>query len=239
MFRPMRQDKSQDFRGARPLAGPDFRHVHSWIFDLDNTLYPADGGLMDLLESRIQAFVQRELGLDPPAAWEVQKRYFREHGTTLAGLMRHHRTDPEAYLAFVNDIDVLTLGPNPQLRAALSRLPGERYVFTNNCGRYAERILTQLGIADLFADIWDVRVMGFTPKPARAAYDAVVLRSNIPAASAAMFDDLIPNLEAAHALGMTTVWLRKPNQEVSGAAHIHHESDDLVSFLQSIEVSPP
>jgi putative hydrolase of the HAD superfamily len=239
MFRPMRQEKSRDFRGGRPLSGPDFRHVQSWIFDLDNTLYPADGGLMDLLESRIQAFVQRELGLDPTAAWEVQKRYFREHGTTLCGLMRHHRTDPEAYLGFVNDIDVSALAPNPQLVAALSRLPGERYVFTNNCGRYAERILKQLGIAHLFADIWDVRVMGFTPKPARAAYDAVVLRSNIPAAAAAMFDDLIANLEAAHALGMTTVWLRKRGQVLSGAAHIHHEIDDLVSFLQSVEVSAP
>ena len=235
----MRQDKIQGFRGARPLPGPDFRHVQGWIFDLDNTLYPADGGLMDVLEGRIRGFVQRELGLEPAEAWALQKRYFREHGTTLAGLMRHHATEPEAYLSYVNDVDVSGLAPNPELLAALSRLPGERYLFTNNCGRYAERVLNQLGVAHLFADIWDVRVMGFTPKPARAAYDAVVLRSKIPAAAAAMFDDLIGNLEAAHRLGMTTVWLRKPGQVQSGAAHIHHEIDDLISFLQSIEVATP
>ena len=237
MFRRMRHSFPHTLETALPLATADFRHVTHWIFDLDNTLYAADGGLMDLQEERIRQFVQKELGVDPAEAEKIQKRYFYEHGTTLSGLMRHHRIEPESYLSFVGDVDISSLTANLELFGALGRLPGKRFVFTNNCGRYAERILGQLGIAQLFHDIWDVRITAFTPKPARAAYDAIVAHADFPPDSAAMFDDLVPNLEAAHALGMTTVWLRKPGHGISDAVHIDHQTDDLVSFLRSIEVA--
>jgi putative hydrolase of the HAD superfamily len=235
MQKPLSQGAPQAFLAS---ARPDFRQIEHWIFDLDNTLYAADATLMVELEARICRFVQRELGLDESGAWAVQKTYFRTYGTTLAGLMRHHGTDPEAYLSYVNDeVEVSSLVPDPQLVAGLERLPGKRFVLTNNCGRYGERVLKQLGIAHLFADIWDVRRSEFQPKPQRAAYDTLIRHANIVGPSAAMFDDLAANLEPARALGMTTVWLRKPNDGAMPARHVDHATEDLARFLQTIEVA--
>jgi putative hydrolase of the HAD superfamily len=227
------------FRAEDPAFPPDFRDVDHWIFDLDNTLYAADATLMRAVEARICLFVQRELDLDESRAWELQKFYFREYGTTLAGLMRNHSTDAEAYLSFVNDVDVTTLVPDPRLVAGLARLPGRRIVFTNNCGRYAERVLEQLHVLHLFDDVWDVRRTKFRPKPAQAAYEALTSHAEICGAQAAMFDDLIDNLEPAHALGMRTVWIRKAGDTSPPSAFVHHETSDLSAFLHTIEVASP
>ncbi len=217
-------------------AAVDLRHVENWIFDLDNTLYAAGAGLLAAVEARICLFVERELGLEKEEAWGVQKAYYREYGTTLAGLMQRHGTDAEAYLDFVNDIELTGLAPDPVLAAGLERLPGRRFVFTNNCGRYAERVLAKLGVAHLFDDVWDVRAMGFAPKPSPAAYDTV-LRGDVRPDAAAMFDDIAANLKIPHALGMSTVWLRNAPACAEKAPHIDHEIDNLPAFLHTIEIA--
>jgi putative hydrolase of the HAD superfamily len=218
---------------------PDFRAVEHWIFDLDNTLYAADATLMRTVEARICLFVQQELDLDEIRAWDLQKSYFRQYGTTLAGLMQNYGTDAESYLSFVNDVDVSSLAPDPHLVAGLSRLPGKRFIFTNNCGRYAERVLEQLHILDLFDDVWDVRRTEFRPKPAQAAYDALTQHAEIACDRAAMFDDLSENLQPAHSLGMKTVWLRKAGDFSTPGAHVDYEADDLAQFLHAIKVASP
>lgn len=214
----------------------DFRDIEHWVFDLDNTLYAADAGLLKAIEQRICLFVQRELTLEYDAAWKVQKDYYRQYGTTLTGLMRKHGTDPEHYLSFVNDI-ALELNPNPHLRAGLERLPGRRVVFTSNCGRHAERVLDRLEITHLFDDICDMRKTGFAAKPTQAAYDAALRHGVIASSGAAMFDDLAANLEIPAALGMTTIWLRPQAMPDSAPDHIHFETDNLANFLHTIEVA--
>ena len=219
-----------------PGNGKDFREIEHWVFDLDNTLYAADAGLLKTIEQRICLFVQRELALEYDAAWKVQKDYFHQYGTTLTGLMKNHGTDPEHYLSFVNDI-ALELAPNPRLRAGLERLPGRRVIFTSNCGRHAERVLEQLGITHLFEDIFDMRKTGFTAKPTQAAYDAALKHGVISSTGAAMFDDLPANLEIPASLGMTTIWLRHHAQSGERPDYIHHETDNLAEFLHAIEVT--
>src|SRR5260221_5501001 len=134
---------------------PDFRHVDSWVFDLDNTLYPADTGLFAQIDARMRAFVADRLGVDLDEARTIQKSYYREHGTTLNGLMRMTAVDPEAYLAFVHDIDLSLLLPDPRLKSAVTRLPGRRYVFTNGCRHHAARVLDRLSLSHFFHEIWD------------------------------------------------------------------------------------
>jgi putative hydrolase of the HAD superfamily len=242
MFRPqMRTFLEQDFGSSPPAPARrevDFRHVRSWIFDLDKTLYPAESEVLATAERRICLFVQNHFGLPEGHAWRLQKDCLREYGSTLAGLMRRFAIDPEPYLAFVNDVDVTTLVPQPSLRAGLARLPGRRLVFTNNCAHYAARVLKQLDLADLFDDICDIRVLSFAAKPAAAAYDAVLARARVAPEWSAMFDDAEHNLTPAHALGMTTVWLRNiPHEGGPIPPHVHHATGDLSRFLHSIEVS--
>src|SRR5689334_15712580 len=133
----------------QPEIRPDFRHVSDWVFDLDHTLYTADEACHKAVEQRICQFVQRHLGLEQEPAFEIQKRYLRELGSTLSGLAKFHSVDIEAYHDYVNDLDELQLKPAPHLRQAIQRLPGRKLVFTNNCGRFATSVLATLGIGDL------------------------------------------------------------------------------------------
>ena len=243
---PMRQTSPSSLpRTATPAApGPDFRHVRDWIFDLDNTLYRADNGIFAQIDARMTGFVAQLLGMERDAARQIQKQLYRDHGTTLAGLIAVHKIDPEPYLSFVHDIDLSDLVPDPALAAALARLPGRRFVFTNGCRNHAARILNRLKLDDLFDEIWDIRTIDFVPKPERAAYDAVVTAGNIAPERAAMFDDIGRNLVVPHELGMTTVWLdcqsewsrQGPEFPVASAAHIDHETQELVSFLGNIGI---
>ena len=229
-----------------PQAGtgiPDFSHVRDWIFDLDNTLYHADNGIFAQIDANMTRFVARLLGMERDAARQVQKQLYRDHGTTLAGLVAVHKIDPEPYLEFVHDIDLSGLAPDAGLRDALVRLPGRRFVFTNGCRNHAARILERLQLADLFDQVWDIRTIGFIPKPDAAAYDAAVAAGSIAPAKAAMFDDIARNLVVPHEMGMTTLWLdcqsdwsrQGPDFPVASATHIDHEIRDLSDFLNRIE----
>jgi putative hydrolase of the HAD superfamily len=225
-------------------AAPDFRHVDVWIFDLDNTLYPAESRLFAQIEARMTLFVQEFLKLDREEARRVQKAYYREHGTTLSGLMRVNGVDPEAYLAFVHDIDISTLAADAPLARALQRLPGRRYVFTNGCRNHAGRILEKLALAHLFDDLWDIRTIEFRPKPDADSYRAVLGRAGAKPAHTAMFDDIPRNLAPAHELGCTTVWLANdsewskqgPDHPQVLPGHIDFETSDLCGFLEMIRV---
>jgi putative hydrolase of the HAD superfamily len=223
---------------------PDFRHVESWIFDLDNTLYPAKTDLFAQIDARMSTFVAERLGLSLSEARAIQKAYYREHGTTLNGLMRMNGVDPEAYLAFVHDIDLSPLSRDPQLESAIARLPGKRFIFTNGCRHHAARVLDRLALSHLFAEVWDIRTIGFCPKPDMHAYSTVLARAGTPAHRTSMFEDAARNLVPAHLLGMTTVWLRNgstwskqgPEHPIAGPEHVHYEIEHLPQFLEQIRI---
>lgn len=218
-----------------PLHAPaDLRHIDTWIFDLDNTLYPPDIALFPQINAKIGAYVQRLLDLDPAAALRVQKDYFHAHGTTLAGLMADHDIDPEHYLQDVHDIVLDHIGPDPQLADALARLPGRRLIFTNADADYAARVLERLGLTSLFSGIHDVRATEYVAKPADSAYASLCAAHDLTPQSALFVEDMARNLAPAKALGMTTVWL--DNGSESGERghdpafvdhHIHHLADWL------------
>jgi putative hydrolase of the HAD superfamily len=228
---------------AAQSEGPDFRHVRNWIFDLDHTLYTTSTDQHRAMEERICVYVQKYFGIAREAAWEIQKRYLRDHGSTIAGLVRNDRVDPDHYHDQVNDLAVLALTPDMPLRQQLARLPGRRFVFTNNCGRFALGVLDALGVADLFDAIVDVKALGFVPKPQIAAYEVLIAQGDFDPKSAALFDDSARNLIPARTLGMTTIWFNNGGGQSHWRVddqhlHIDHETDNLTSFLNSIQVSP-
>jgi len=224
---------------------PDFRHVNVWVFDLDNTLYRADSRVFAQIEARMTLFVQEYLSLDRDEARRVQKSYYREHGTTLGGLMRVHGVDPEDYLAFVHNIDLTVLHADTRLADAIANLPGRHFIFTNGCRHHARRVLDRLALAHLFEDHWDIRTIAFCPKPDPESYRAVLSRVNASPSRTAYFDDIPRNLVPAHALGCTTVlvqnaleWSKQgPEQPEVRAEHIDCETADLRGFLEEIRVT--
>jgi len=214
--------------------GRQLGEIETWIFDLDNTLYPVSCRLFDQIHSRMTRFIAGRFDLSPEAALARQKVYFREYGTTLRGLMVVDRIDPNEFLAFVHDIDLTCVPPDPVLVAALAALPGRKIVHTNGSRRHAERLLDHLGIAGSFCGILDIEAAGYEPKPALTGYLELMKRHDVTPSTALMVEDIARNLIPAAALGMTTAWVRNPAEWGADGAdgdHIHHIVDDLGDFL--------
>lgn len=213
------------------MVADQFSHISEWVFDLDNTLYPPSARLFDQIEVRMTDWVMRELGVSRDKANHLRNVYWRDHGTTLAGLMRLHDVDPGPYLHDVHDISFEALTPDPELAAQICDLPGRRIVYTNGSAPYAEKVLAARGLTGLFDAIYGVEHADFHPKPDRAAFEAIFARDGIIPTQAAMFEDDPRNLTVPHDLGMRTVHVAP---EPKPAAHIHHHTDDLAGFLSRL-----
>ncbi len=210
-----------------------FDHIDTWLFDLDDTLYPEESGLMDLIRGRITAFVMRITGLDEEEARIVQRGWFEAHGASLPGLLRDYEISTEEFLTDIHDIPLDAIASDPRLRAALARLPGRRFVFTNGSSGHAGRVLERLGIADLFAGVFHIESNDLIPKPDPRTFDAVVARFGLDPARTAFFEDTARNLKPAADMGMTTV-LIGPHALASQAPFVHHRAEHLTPFLESL-----
>ena len=216
---------------------PALSHIESWIFDLDNSLYPASCNLFELIDVRMGEYIQRLVGCDAREARRIQKHYFREHGTTLAGLMAANGVDPHDFLGYVHDIDLARISADPALVDAIDRLPGRKFVFTNGDEAYARRVLDKLGLANLWDGLHDIHAMNYVPKPNPDAYAAMCERHGIDPARAVFVEDMARNLAPAKALGMTTVWIDNGSEHGSHGADsgfIDYRTHDIGAWLADI-----
>ncbi|MBY5972959.1 pyrimidine 5'-nucleotidase [Ferrimonas balearica] len=213
------------------MPKPHFDHVTTWVFDLDNTLYPPEARLFDQIEVRMTNWVMEALGVDRAEADRLRALYWREHGTTLAGLMRLHDVDPGPYLSHVHEINMDHLERDPDLAAHIRALPGRKIVFTNGTAPYAERVLAARGLSGLFDAVYGVENAGFHPKPDRAAFDTVFGIDGFDRTRGAMFEDDPRNLAVPHAMGLRCVHVAPEAHE---AEHVHFHTDNLGGFLKSL-----
>ncbi|MBS7543186.1 pyrimidine 5'-nucleotidase [Ancylobacter oerskovii] len=229
---------------AQPTHG--FSHIDTWVFDLDNTLYPPGLDLWRQIDLNMRRYIADYLGLSLDDAFALQKGYYRKYGTSLRGLMIEHGMDPDPFLAEAHRIDLSELAPAPELGAALAALPGRKLVYTNGSRAHAAAILDKLDLSGHFADVHDIVAAEFHPKPQEPAYRHFLGLYGVEPTRAAMFEDLARNLEVPHALGMRTVLVVPPGLAVSPAdreawehdgrdgRHIQHVTDDLPAFLRAL-----
>ena len=219
----------------------DFSHIETWVFDLDNTLYPHHLNLWEQVDMRIRDYIAEFLKLTHEEAFRLQKDYYKRYGTSMRGLMTEHGMSADEFLAYVHKIDHSPLVPNPALGDALEKLPGRKLILTNGTREHANAVMQRLEIDRHFEDVFDIVAGELEPKPLPQTYDRFLARHGVDPAHAAMFEDLARNLEVPHRLGMTTV-LVVPEQtrevfredwELEGreAAHVDHVTDDLAGFL--------
>ena len=232
-----------------------FDHVETWVFDLDNTLYPHHLNLWQQVDVRIRDFIAEFLKVPHEQAFRIQKDYYKRYGTTMRGLMTEHGLNPDDYLEFVHQIDKALdaadyqidhspLTPNPALGAALEKLPGRKLILTNGTRKHADAVMRRLAVHEHFEDVFDIIAADLEPKPLAKTYDRFLARHAVDPTRAAMFEDLARNLEAPHTLGMTTVLVVPEGQrdvfreewELEGrdAPHVDHLTDDLADFLAGI-----
>jgi putative hydrolase of the HAD superfamily len=221
---------------GRPDPAPDLTHVRTWLFDLDNTLYPANSGLMGEIERRMTDYVMEVTGLPPDQAYRLQKDYLAEHGITLLGLMRNHGVDPEHFADAYLDISLDALSHDAELVDAIKSLPGRRLVFTNAHRRHAERVLKQLGLTELFDEVFHIGSFDYTPKPDRRAFERMCAEHGVDPATTCFFEDSERNLKPAAELGMTTV-LIGPHALDSRTPFVHFRAPQLKPFLRAARLS--
>ena len=214
---------------------PSLQDVEAWIFDLDNTLYPASCGLFAQIDRKMQAFIRDLLGVEADEAHRLQKEYFHRYGTTLYGLMECHDVDPVGYLDYVHAVDFSPVLADPDLDGVLAQLPGRKFIFTNGPASHVMEVLSRLGIGAHFDGIFDIEAANFLPKPKPEIYQKLLDCHGIDPTKAAMIDDLPKNLAPAAALGMATVWLRTEWGATGPGEwedHIHYIADDLTKWLK-------
>jgi putative hydrolase of the HAD superfamily len=234
--------------GLRPTRVPrDFAKVDTWVFDLDNTLYPHHVNLWHQVDEKIRDYIARFLDITHEEAFRLQKDYYLRYGTTMRGMMTEHGMAPDDYLEVVHQIDHSPLTPNPELGDAIEQLPGRKLILTNGTRKHAEAVMRRLEIDRHFEDVFDIAAANLDPKPLPQVYDRFLARHGVDATRAAMFEDLSRNLEVPHALGMTTVLVVpagtrevfREEWELAGrdAPHVDHVTDDLAGFLTTIAAS--
>ena len=214
-----------------------FENKKTWLFDLDNTLYPPSCRLFDQVDRNITNYISEYLGLEWGVAYRLQKSFFRKYGTTMHGLMIEHGINPNHFLEYVHDIDLSPVNPNPELAKALARLKGRKIVFTNGSVEHAENVMKRIGIHDHFETIFDIVASDFQPKPERMAYDKLVQEHSIHSQDSVMIEDIARNLKPAHEMGMTCVWVRNDNHwagESAEGGHIDYIIDDLTLWLRDL-----
>ncbi|MBS0249372.1 MAG: pyrimidine 5'-nucleotidase [Proteobacteria bacterium] len=225
-----------------------FAHVETWVFDLDNTLYPHHL-LWQQVDDRIRAYVAEFLKVTADEAFRVQKDYYKRYGTTMRGLMTEHGLNPDHYLDYVHQIDHSPLEPNPALGDALEKLSGRKLILTNGTVAHADAVLKRLQIDKHFEDVFDIVAAELEPKPKAITYERFLKRHGVDPMKAAMFEDLSRNLEVPHALGMATVLVVPSGQrevfreewelEGRGDPHVDYVTDDLARFLATVSPTGP
>jgi putative hydrolase of the HAD superfamily len=207
-----------------------FADIRTWVFDLDNTLYPARA-LYDEIGERMTRYIERATGLDTHGALEIRERYFHQYGATVVGLMRHHDVDARDFLLDVHQADHSVLEADAELRALIERLPGRKIIFTNGGGGHAERVLESLKLDGLFDAVFDIETADLTPKPQRACYERLLAHCGIEAAGAILIEDTLQNLEPAHALGFATALVGVVHPEPR-PAYVDHWAGDVKALLR-------
>jgi len=224
-----------------------FGHIDTWVFDLDNTLYPHHVNLWQQVDGRIRDFVADRLQVEAAEAFRIQKDYYRRYGTTMRGMMTEHGVSPDDFLAYVHDIDHSPLEPNPAMGQALAQLPGRKLILTNASVAHADKVLERLALGVEFDGVFDIISAEFEPKPAPRTYQRFLDQHGVDASRAAMFEDLARNLAVPYELGMTTVLVVPDGTrevvreawEMEGrdAPHVDHVTEDLTGFLAQLTKS--
>ncbi len=227
-------------------ASRTFSEVDTWVFDLDNTLYPHHVNLWQQVDARIGAYIGNFLKVDAVEARRIQKDYYKRYGTSMRGMMTEHGVSADDYLAYVHEIDHSPLEPNPAMGEAIARLPGRKLILTNGSTDHAGKVLARLGFPDHFEAVFDIIAADLEPKPAPQTYQRFLDLHRVDPARSAMFEDLARNLVVPHDLGMTTVLVVpdgtreviREDWEMEGrdAPHVDHVTDNLTGFLAKLTI---
>ena len=214
-------------------------NIETWIFDLDNTLYSADSGIFQQVGDLMGKFVSNHLNIGINEAKEIQKRYYKEHGTTLKGLMDNHGVEPDYFLAEVHKLDYSIVNSNKNLNNELSKLSGKKIIYTNANMQHTLDVLERIELSNFFDEIFDIKMANYVPKPEITPYEEIIKKYDLNPNSSAMFDDIAKNLVPAKKVGFTSIWIDAGYENFSddiesSKKFLDYSTTDLHLFLEKV-----
>ena len=215
--------------------------INTWIFDLDNTLYSADSGIFQQVHRLMGEFISNNLNLEISEAKKLQSKYYKQHGTTLRGMMDNHGVDPDYFLDEVHRLDYSIVGPNQLLNDELEKLEGRKIIYTNANKKHVLDVLKRINLSDYFDEIFDIKLANYIPKPEIKPYEQIIELFKIDASSSAMFDDIAKNLVPAKKVGFTSVWIDAGYENfsddiASSKKFLDYETKDISNFLNKVNM---
>ena len=217
-----------------------FRSIKCWIFDLDNTLYSGDTKVFDQVDKKMSKYISDKLNVSIEEAKKIQKNYFYEYNTTLNGMIKNHKIDPDEFLEFVHDIDIDFLQKDPGLAKEIEKLEGKKIIFTNGSRKHAINITKRIGIDQYFDDIFDIVNANFIPKPAIEPYKKLVEKHKIDPKLCVLVEDIARNLKPAYEMGMKTIWIENDEpwaKKFSDSSFVKYKTNNLSEFLKKINLA--
>ena len=213
--------------------------INTWIFDLDNTLYSADSGIFQQVHILMGEFISKNLNMDMPEAKKLQSKYYKQHGTTLRGLMDNHGIDPDHFLDEVHRLDYSIVGSNKILNEELHKLQGRKIIYTNANKKHVIDVLDRINLTNFFDEIFDIKMANYIPKPELKPYEQIIDLFNIEPKSSAMFDDIAKNLVPAKKVNFTSVWIDAGYENFSddikaSKEYLDYSTRDLSLFLKDV-----
>ena len=213
--------------------------INTWIFDLDNTLYAADSGVFQQVHKLMGEFISKNLNMDMPEAKKLQAKYYKQHGTTLRGLMDNHGIDPDYFLDEVHRLDYSIVSSNEILNQELHKLNGRKIIYTNANKKHAIDVLERIGLSNFFDEIFDIKMANYIPKPELKPYEQLINLYDIEVEKSAMFDDIAKNLVPAKKVKFTSVWVDAGYENFSddiqaSKKYLDFQTTDLSLFLKDV-----
>ena len=216
-----------------------FNSIKYWIFDLDNTLYSGKTKVFEQVDKRMSKYISDKLNISVEEAKKIQKNYFYEYNTTLNGMIKNHKINPDEFLDFVHDINIDFLQKDPALAKEIENLNGKKIIFTNGSRKHAINVTKQLGIDQLFDDIFDIVDAEFIPKPSLEPYKKLVKKHKIDPKLCVLVEDIARNLKPAYEMGMKTVWIENDEpwaSKFSDSNFVNYKTNNLSEFLKKINL---
>ena len=217
-----------------------FNSIKYWIFDLDNTLYSGKTKVFEQVDKRMSKYISDKLNISVEEAKKIQKNYFHEYNTTLNGMIKNHKIDPDEFLEFVHDINIDFLQKDPALGNEIEKLDGKKIIFTNGSRKHAINVSKQIGIEQLFDDIFDIVDAEFIPKPSMEPYKKLVKKHKIDPKLCVLVEDIARNLKPAYEMGMKTVWIENDEpwaSKFSDSKFVNYRTNNLSEFLKKINLA--
>tara|TARA_Y100001936_G_C16028223_1_gene643873 strand:- start:2 stop:691 length:690 start_codon:yes stop_codon:yes gene_type:complete len=221
----------------------NLNNIDYWVFDLDNTLYPAASNLFNKIDKKMKKFISETLDVSEINAHKIQKKYYKKYGTTLFGLMKHHKVDPDKFLKYVHNIDASSLTENSKLENELKKLPGKLYIYTNGSKAHAINVLKNLNIDYSLFNIFDIKDANYIPKPSNKSLDKFITKYEINPNRSVFFEDIEINLKNPKIVGFKTVLIKSTNhpdeknkRKAINMKYIDYTTYDLTKLLNNINI---